>query len=674
MVKGGRKSSVAATPVEVRTYSKGELVFAKVRGHPAWPARIEEVFINQNNALNRYTVLFFGTHQFSQCKNEDLCKYEELCDAMRSKYKTKRFVAAMKEVEENPGIVILQPNQVADQEEEALLALENSGDKAEGSEDEDSSEQPGSSSKKIKSAKSATQKRKTKPIESEDDDHSSVERPASKKRKLSSLRIKLNTPTRKTGKVDEEPVVEKKAAENETPATKTRPLPELPQTKQGSANDPECDEDLYLEYREPEDENMPDDERIVRKLIKNSVWESKTDDVGLDIVIRKMGYYFNEDKIKNWDPSELKEMINSERAHAKEKIQECLTFDQEEELKKSESVPEKRVKEKDESNGDSDEDPDQDDVDKGEGVFIKHFTRNQVDLMLQLKHLRCSPDYFAYVVQLVLENPDNDFSLDSQPLPLEEQRRLYTNEEKYQLLTGEIRDKLPKGEKHDTKTAIALLENILEVELTKVMVCKYPNAAYILTRLLKYEGSKNEGMSDEEQSEEKVDADIIRGLTEEVIKKLQALILPKDWEKSFCSDDGFHSDQDGENSQADNKSKHLKSKGLWMLHDLIRAAHLVMTRAAEGNADEYAKILQPTVAIQMTKSQCRKLKTMMWNFKSSPYRLEKEACFKTCALARSLHPWSDVPADLYLPVLQKQRKDENDNGTKESTDKKETTN
>ena len=46
-----------------KTFAEGDLVFAKVRGFPAWPARIMEVCAGQ-----RYQVLFYGTYETGKCK------------------------------------------------------------------------------------------------------------------------------------------------------------------------------------------------------------------------------------------------------------------------------------------------------------------------------------------------------------------------------------------------------------------------------------------------------------------------------------------------------------------------------------------------------------------------------------------------------------------------------
>jgi hypothetical protein len=152
---------------------------------------------------------------------------------------------------------------------------------------------------------------------------------------------------------DDTPVPSKKMKIRRSPVSLSSPLPNHPALNKGKSKSKEVHTDeelddpkalvldaeeestkgdivlsyLFVYFREPEDENMPEDERIVRRLIKSAVWECVTDTVALATILRRMRQYFSEDKIKNWDQEELYESIEAERTRSKEKIQECLILE-----------------------------------------------------------------------------------------------------------------------------------------------------------------------------------------------------------------------------------------------------------------------------------------------------------------------------------------------------------
>ena len=49
----------------VKVFAEGDLVFAKVRGYPPWPARISSAVDKKGQ---RFNVFFYGTYETAVCK------------------------------------------------------------------------------------------------------------------------------------------------------------------------------------------------------------------------------------------------------------------------------------------------------------------------------------------------------------------------------------------------------------------------------------------------------------------------------------------------------------------------------------------------------------------------------------------------------------------------------
>lgn len=56
-------------------YRKGSMVFAKIKGHPYWPAEITEIINNEKTV--KYNVTFFGENTTALIKQSDMCQYSE---------------------------------------------------------------------------------------------------------------------------------------------------------------------------------------------------------------------------------------------------------------------------------------------------------------------------------------------------------------------------------------------------------------------------------------------------------------------------------------------------------------------------------------------------------------------------------------------------------------------
>ncbi len=77
-------------------------VFAKVRGFPAWPARVQSV--TGSGASAKYGVFFYGTYESATLKAADIWPFDEASTKRFGKNKAKNFDVAMKEIQENPNI------------------------------------------------------------------------------------------------------------------------------------------------------------------------------------------------------------------------------------------------------------------------------------------------------------------------------------------------------------------------------------------------------------------------------------------------------------------------------------------------------------------------------------------------------------------------------------------
>ncbi|XP_063976379.1 hepatoma-derived growth factor-related protein 2 [Diachasmimorpha longicaudata] len=82
----------------LKKYLPGDKVFAKVRGYPPWPARVEGV-TDPNTKNAKYKVFFYGTGETAVCKVEELFLYEENKDKYGKHLKRKIFHEGLQQLE-----------------------------------------------------------------------------------------------------------------------------------------------------------------------------------------------------------------------------------------------------------------------------------------------------------------------------------------------------------------------------------------------------------------------------------------------------------------------------------------------------------------------------------------------------------------------------------------------
>uniref|UniRef100_A0A3B4X7A5 PWWP domain-containing protein n=1 Tax=Seriola lalandi dorsalis TaxID=1841481 RepID=A0A3B4X7A5_SERLL len=80
------------------SFKPGDLVFAKMKGFPHWPARSDDGY------KKRVPVFFFGTHQIGHLPPENIVPYVGNKMKYGSGVRIKGFTEGMWEIQNSPGV------------------------------------------------------------------------------------------------------------------------------------------------------------------------------------------------------------------------------------------------------------------------------------------------------------------------------------------------------------------------------------------------------------------------------------------------------------------------------------------------------------------------------------------------------------------------------------------
>jgi len=169
----------AGSALASMVYNPGDLIFAKVKGYPHWPARIDDYDPETNKPASKkfkYPIFFFGTHENARLTAAEVFPYEEY----KEKYGIQRprafFNDGLWEIENDPTVLFRK-------EDEEDANDEDDDESAVSSTEEEEQKPTKKISKKMK-GKSKSKKTNAANNSYSSDDESDNENPKGKTKKI----------------------------------------------------------------------------------------------------------------------------------------------------------------------------------------------------------------------------------------------------------------------------------------------------------------------------------------------------------------------------------------------------------------------------------------------------------------------------------------------------------
>ncbi|KAF6208655.1 hypothetical protein GE061_017113 [Apolygus lucorum] len=461
-------------------FSPGAKVFAKVRGYPPWPARIEGC-ADETPKKEKYHVYFYGTGETAVVKIQDVFDFVENRNKMGKLKKLKNFTEAMQQVESE-----LSPEQKA-----ALKALDSEQSASPSVKDTEKSfkevDTPKEKEVKDESTPAPSRRTSTTTKSAKSTPAASVKPPSKdNKRKLElDSSPDDSAPTPKKSNISATPTSTTSEKKDEKPQTKTAE----PQSRSGRKIKPKKFNDFEEDTKEElkDESSAKEDEKKTKDAPKRPTPRPKSlkgaddnaDSGTGDWYLLARGPTSNQEPIKipiklnrpNFEDKKLRSMTQSQW--------EDMVFEEARSLKK-------RI-----ANGEN---------------FSEAAANDYMERFTKVK---------AATVH-ILRSPEE-----------EEQFRKQTHDVETALLEVEysIRNALTlRGA--DTKTCLQQLDKLKGLRVTALMLKKHSQIVHTIRKLRRYVGNTIVwNISDDEMNEFNADAEKIRTRAEEIVNNFKTLFF-----------------------------------------------------------------------------------------------------------------------------------------------------